>query len=384
MMFCPAVSVIISLYNYEKYIGECLDSILNQTFQNFEVIVVDDCSTDNSFNAVENYIPKFGGRLTLTKTKKNSGGGGAPRNRGFSFSRGEYIFFMDADDVLTPTALKEMYTLAKEYKADVVYCEKYFMSTGQGNEFLNNIHLAEEKIQDPPFVDKPTLETNDLAERIKKAFDSNYWVTPWLRLVQRDLLVDNDIKFASLIGSNDVGWSFEVLFCSKRFLRVPNACYIRRMHDESVSLRNRTPSEHIHKWLDRSIRSLKEMDDFMGGLEFFKENPKYRYAVLDTFLQLDFFFILDESSKLTSFDVYNIFRQTFGEYLGKQDVLVSLLCSLVNNLQKKYLLSQRQLNELLDKYQSHVTEMKMIEREDKAYISELEKLVKQLLAKQVP
>ena len=380
MPACPAVSVIVSLYNYEKYIGECLDSILNQTFQDFEVIVVDDCSTDNSFNAVKNYIPKFDGRLTLTKMRKNSGGGGEPRNKGFSFSRGEYVFFMDADDVLTPTALEEMYTLAKDYSADVVYCEKYFMSNGIGQAFKENVYLADEKIQQPPFVDRPTLETNDLAERVKKTLDSNYWVTPWLKLVQRDLLVDNDIKFDSLIGSNDFGWSFKVFFCSKRFLRVPNACYIRRMHDESVSLRNRTLPEHIHKWMDRSIRSLKEMDDFMNGIEFFRENPKYSYVVLNGFLQLDFVSILEKSAALSPFDVYDIFRQKFGEYLGKHDVLVSLLCSLVNDLQKNYLLSQEKFEDLLDKYQRHIKEMKRIEREDKAYISELENLVAKLLA----
>ena len=97
MMACPAVSVIIPMYNAEKYIGECLESLLLQTFQDFEVIVVDDCSTDNSFSIVESYIPKFDGRLKLTKTEKNSGGGGyVPRNiaaNTFSFSTPMILFF---------------------------------------------------------------------------------------------------------------------------------------------------------------------------------------------------------------------------------------------------------------------------------------------------
>ena len=67
---CPAVSVVVPLYNVEKYIGECLDSLLAQTFQDFEVVVVDDCSTDNNVKVVESYAPKFGGRLKLTRMKK--------------------------------------------------------------------------------------------------------------------------------------------------------------------------------------------------------------------------------------------------------------------------------------------------------------------------
>ena len=70
---CPAISVIIPLYNAERYIGETLDSLLAQTFQDFELIVVDDCSTDSSCAVVENYAERFGGRLKLTRMQKKSG-----------------------------------------------------------------------------------------------------------------------------------------------------------------------------------------------------------------------------------------------------------------------------------------------------------------------
>ena len=71
-MKSPTISVIIPLYNAEKYIGECLDSVLNQTFQDFEVIVVDDCSTDKSVAVVQNYVAEFNGRLKFSKPKKNN------------------------------------------------------------------------------------------------------------------------------------------------------------------------------------------------------------------------------------------------------------------------------------------------------------------------
>lgn len=349
---CPlstiAVSVIISLYNYGKYVGECLDSLLEQTFQDFEIIVVDDCSTDNGVEVVESYAPKFNGRLKLTRTEKNSGGGGLPRNLGLSLANGEYVFFMDADDALVPTALEEMHALAKEYYADVVYCEKYFTSEGVGQEFKDNVRIADIKCQKPPFAKEVTLEIRDMIARINRAVKFNYWVTAWLRFVRRDFLIENDIKFLSLIGSNDVGWSYQVLFCSRRLLRVPNAYYIRRVHDESVSFRKREVPEHVHKWMDRTIRSLRYMSDFMEKIEFFRENPKFRHKVLSHFVDSDFACIVEECKDLEPFEVAEIFRQKFGDYLGEHDVLVSLLCANVNTKLKRIRRIEQNIAELTE------------------------------------
>lgn len=86
MTNAPAVSVIIPMYNAENFIAEGLESILAQTLQDFEVIVVDDCSTDNSRAVVESYLEKFDGRLKIFSTEKNSGNGALPRNKGMNFS----------------------------------------------------------------------------------------------------------------------------------------------------------------------------------------------------------------------------------------------------------------------------------------------------------
>ena len=341
-----AISVIISLYNYEKYVGECLDSLLEQTFADFEVIVVDDCSTDNSYAIAESYVEKFGGRLKLIKTETNSGGGGEPRNLGFSLAGGEYVFFMDADDALIPTAIEEFYALAEENYADVVYCERYFTSEGTGQKFKDKMRIATEKCQEPPFVDKPTFETLDMAKRVNRAVVFRYWVTAWLRFVRRDLLIENDVKFLPLIGSNDVGWSYQVMFCSRRFLRVPNIFYIRRVHSESVSFRKREVPEHVHKWMDRTIRSLKYMDDFMGRFAFFKERPEYRYKVLNNFVGSDFSNITDECQNLEPFEVAEIFGQKFGDYLGEHDVLVSCLCADLISRRMRIKRNEQRISEL--------------------------------------
>ena len=89
------------------------------------MIVVDDCSTDKSREIVESYIEKFEGRLNLMELQTNSGAGAA-RNFGLEMSRGKYVFFMDSDDALTKTAIEEMFNIAEDFQADVVYCEKIF------------------------------------------------------------------------------------------------------------------------------------------------------------------------------------------------------------------------------------------------------------------
>lgn len=351
-----AISVVISLYNYEKYIGECLDSLLAQTFQDFEVVVADDCSTDNSVAVVESYLEKFGGRLKITQTEENSGGGGEPRNLGFTLARGEYVFFMDADDALTKTALEELYTLAKEYEADIVYCEKYFMSSGTGQELFDNVHIAENRTQKPPFVDKPTFETEDFVERTKNATKTNIWMTPWLRLVQRKLMIENNIWFDSLIiASNDFTWALKTLFCSKRFLRVPNVCYIRRIHDESVSFRKRTPAEYIHKWLDIAVRALRDFDNFLDSIEFFRRDLKCRHDLINQLLQSGMSNALRECQNLSRSDVYNTFRLVFGQYLGEQDVLVSALFARVFDQGKWW---DKRYKKLEDDTKSLIAELK--------------------------
>ena len=137
---CPTISVIIPIYNAEKYIAECLDSLLVQTFQDFEVIVVDDYSTDNSFKIVESYVEKFNGRLLLTKTEKNSDSEAIPRNKGILLSRGEYVQFVNADDMISTTALEELYALSKEYSADLVYVEKHYSGSDMDNVSIRGRH----------------------------------------------------------------------------------------------------------------------------------------------------------------------------------------------------------------------------------------------------
>ena len=269
----PAISIIIPMYNVEKYIGECLDSILAQTFTDYEVIVVDDCSTDKSCEVVESYMKKFNkkfeDKLQLIRSKKNSGGAAVPRNVGLNISCGEYILFMDSDDALTSTALNEMHSLAKKFKVEVVYCEKFFGV----DETVKKIYAQKNLTvlsgeQHAGFVKEPTIESNDLPTLVTKFCNWHFEMPPWDKLVKRDLLVKNGITFPNLRSYDDLIWTFKVFCCTDKILRAPIATYIHRYNAGSITSKKDTPEKNIVFWTGTVIDGLKILEDFMLEFEF--------------------------------------------------------------------------------------------------------------------
>ena len=121
----PLVSIIIPMYNAEKYIAETIESVVNQTYKNWELIVVDDCSTDSGRDIVREYIKKDK-RIKLIESETNFGGPARPRNIGIDNAKGEYIAFLDADDVWLSEKLQiqiEILMYNREY--DIIDANAY-------------------------------------------------------------------------------------------------------------------------------------------------------------------------------------------------------------------------------------------------------------------
>ena len=315
----PAVSVVVPLFNAERYVAACLESLLYQTLTDFEVIVVDDCSTDSSVAVVESYIPKFGGRLKLSRMKKNSGSGGLPRNKGLQHSRGEYIFFVDADDFVTPTALEELYTLAKNFDADVVYCEKIFDTDAAAtNVWLTNMNGKFS-------VAAPTFVTENLAERVHEILQLRFCVETVLKFVRREFLIEQEIFFPQIRPSEDGIWTYGLILFAKKFLRVPNAVYVRRLSEGSVMRAERTPAQEINFWLGSVIAGIKIFNELLIRLEFFRCQPRYRYALLEHFVHLALGDLFQASLKLQPSEIFSSLEKNFAESLGEYGVLIPFL-----------------------------------------------------------
>ena len=300
----PAISVIIPLYNAEKYVGECLDSLLAQTFQDFEVIVVDDCSTDYSRSVIYGYFPKFNDRLKLAKLNANSGRPGIPRNFAMESARGKYIYFLDADDVLSETAFEELYDVAENFSAEVVHVEKFAaFSDGVPKE-----DAVINSIQKDGFVSEPIIETPFISERVSDFMKRKYLWWACNKLFLRKFLENNDIKFAQTKTFEDLIFTFMCVVNAKVYVRVPFVSYYYRVRRDSLS---RNPI-NIVEIIERAFAVFNALDKFMDGHEFFKDNPKYKFAVLDFFMQERLEVIarnLFGTSNLNPAELFNLFKE---------------------------------------------------------------------------
>ncbi|MBQ6297084.1 MAG: glycosyltransferase [Selenomonadaceae bacterium] len=240
-----------------------------------------------------------GGGFNLIKLPKNSGSPSVPRNFALNKAHGKYVYFLDADDLLTETALEELFNVAENFDADVVHVEKYIVFKGEAAEV--------QSFQTGEFVTEPTLETFDIGERVTSFIQKRYVWWACNKLFRRQFLADNKIRFPEVSVFEDMALTFECLVAAKNYVRVPFVSYMYRIRDDSLSHQGRAPIDSCRT----AIKIVSALDNFMSGKKFFRANPRYRYSILDFFLQERLeviakkFFVYDDSSPD---EVFNIFR----------------------------------------------------------------------------
>ena len=321
-----AATVIVPMFNVEKYIEPCLRSLIEQTMQDFEVIVVDDCSTDRSPSIVKSMSSEFGGRLTLLKTKKNNGAPGLPRNLALKSARGKYISFLDSDDLLMPTALEELISIAESTNADVLHSEQFYAFDEDSDELrLNSWEHGQP-------VKKPTVETNDIGRRIEGFCARRFNWSSCLKLFRREFLQKNKLEFPSLPYSEDMPFCFKCLCLAKTYVRVPNVFYKCRYRSGSLQHRSVTPEQLIKTYLTVIVDGVQVLDQFMERLPFFAdiENHGYRYQALEYFIREHCSYFEDVYKKYPAplIDILN--RETLAPMLGKNAALFSYLFNAAN------------------------------------------------------
>ena len=246
------VSIIIPVYNVEKYIPECLDSVINQSLKEIEIICVDDCSTDNSYNILLEYAKKDN-RIKIIKHDKNKGLGPA-RNTGLNESVGEYICFIDSDDYVSLDFTSELYKTAKNYNTDLVNTLNIYKNIdGQISYLWCNIHYLE-KNYDISNIPEYIIEDNDITKYISNKSKYCISYSAWNKLYRRRFLLDNNLFFMDIkFGSEDADFNMRVVLNTPRTAFNNKAKYYYRDRADSlmkfakVSLESRINSiEHMN------------------------------------------------------------------------------------------------------------------------------------------
>ncbi|MBR6098890.1 glycosyltransferase family 2 protein [bacterium] len=212
------VSVILPVYNVKKYLRKCLNTLINQTLQDIEIICVDDCSTDGSLQILEEYAQKDK-RIIIIKQEKNQGQGIA-RNKAIKCASGEYIGFVDPDDWVTKAMFETMYNQAKSLNSDIVMCnfKRYYECKGEADVglFLRNTDKDFNKI----FIKFPA-ETNLTKDQIY----SILLISPCFvfnKIFNAKLIKDSNIHFSEHRCYEDIE------FVLNAFLKAKNISYIEK------------------------------------------------------------------------------------------------------------------------------------------------------------
>lgn len=249
------ISIIIPCYNVEKYIKECLDSILMQELKEFEIICINDGSTDNTLEILNSYKEKYSNIKIINQSNK---GLSTARNVGMKYAEGKYIYFVDADDFLSnDKALALIYNEAEKNKLDVLFFSF---------ENFTDDEEMKEKFK-KHFLNKKRNEVLDEVLTGKEMLDyfintNQYYVTVWIQLVRKEFLLSNEIKFCDGIIYEDNLYTLELLLTATRVKCIDNILYKKRIREGSI-----VTSKQSYDSIKSLLYTVIKMNDIISNNE---------------------------------------------------------------------------------------------------------------------
>lgn len=239
----PLVSIIVPAYNVEKYIACCLDSILQQTYNNIEIIIVNDGSTDGTLHFIQQYINYSNVKIV---NQENVGLSGA-RNTGIKYAKGEYICFVDSDDWIEKDTIEKGINSMDKLAVDVIlwgYIKEFTQSTMKQSLAVkkevymeNNIHLLYQRIVGP------------VREQLNHPEYVDSYITAWGKLYKTSIIRDNNIEFVSTkkIGTEDLLFNIQYFAYVKSAVILPD-CLNHYRKNNSSSLTSTYKAKLFTQW----------------------------------------------------------------------------------------------------------------------------------------
>lgn len=254
------ISVIMPLYNNEKYVIEAIQSVINQTYKDWELIIINDASTDNSKFVVQNFLEKEkDNRLIFIDLKENKGVSFA-RNLGMRKAKGEYISFLDSDDFWDKNFLNELYRKIKETNGKLVYSKFAYFYNGD-NIKINKAVMREGKID--KFIVKK-----------KCRYETEYPFHICAILVKKSLIETYKIKFPEDQNLFEDGLFLSKLICITDIVSVNKVLMYYRQHQTSITHKKYTKKEYLQELL-----FLERLLDFIKIYNIYFYNIVYKYYI---------------------------------------------------------------------------------------------------------
>ena len=254
-----SVSVIVPFYNVENYIEKCLNTLVHQTLEDIEIILVNDGSQDRSMVVVKKFLEQYPDKITYLE--KENGGLSDARNYALPYAKGEYIAFLDSDDYVEKTMYKDMYELAKKEDSDMVECNFYWEYPDKKKEDIGVVYSGKK----------------EMLEKVR--------VVAWNKLIKKEVLEKSKVTFPKGYRYEDVEFTYKLIpYLDKvSFLKKPCVHYIQR--EGSISNNQNERNKEIFDVLEHVIDFYKENDLY----EEYKDELEYiyiRYAFCSSLLRI--------------------------------------------------------------------------------------------------
>ncbi|HEY5587898.1 MAG TPA: glycosyltransferase [Candidatus Paceibacterota bacterium] len=262
-MIKPLVSIIVPIYKVEKYLDKCINSLLNQTLKNIEIILIDDGSPDNCPQMCDEY-QKVDNRIKVIH--KHNEGQGYARNCGLKIATGEYIAYVDSDDYIDFNMYENLYTIANQNNFDVVYCGV--------NRVSSNLHFTKFKKVDKLLIfigidEIKGFLLNMVGTKPNCSEDIHFSVSACLGIYSHKIIDNFSIIFESerLFISEDTLYNISFLSKSKKIGFVPETYYHYRQHDKSFChsyIEGKYFKEKIfYLEINKRLNNIMDIDDFI-------------------------------------------------------------------------------------------------------------------------
>ncbi|WP_400240623.1 glycosyltransferase family 2 protein [Methanomethylophilus alvi] len=289
----PAISVVVPAYNVEKYVAQCLDSIINQTFSDLQIICVDDGSTDHTLAILEEYAKKDD---RIEVYSQSNMGPGVARNKGMEYARGKYIIFIDSDDYLNHQMFEHMYLISERNDADITICKAY--------ELLGDkTSLMEWSVKYQYAPELEVFSAADVKDHIIQL--SEGWA--WDKLILLSHLKNNNIHFPNLSNSEDMMLVFPAIILAQRICIVYEKMVYHRVNISTSVSSRRLKAPFCF------IESCVLLKKFLEKNDLYKGNIKKSY--INWTLEYSFW-NMDTLPIRIQFKIYNKLRMCGLERMG--------------------------------------------------------------------